>query len=183
MSIHKNARLTPKGREYLVDLINSGLSLKVASQAVGVSPRTAGKWHRRYKKEGFAGLTDRSSRPHRLYKPTPRPVVSQIIDLRRQRLTGKHIARKTGVSPATVSRVLKHAGLSRIKDLEPKEPERRYCREHPGDMIHLDIKKFGRFERPGHRVTGCRKGQSNPRKPARKASGWLRMGISACMHR
>ena len=83
--------------------------------------------------------------------------------LRRQRLTGKHIAKQTGVSPATVSRVLRRAGLSRLKDLEPAEPVRRYEREHPGEMIHIDIKKLGRFERVGHRITGDRTGQSNSR--------------------
>lgn len=172
MNIHENARLTPKGREYLVGLITSGLTLKAASRTVGVSPRTAGKWVRRYREKGLAGLAERSSRPHRLRKPTPQDVQKRIIELRRQRLTGKHIARETGVSPATVSRVLKRVGLSRIKDLEPKEPERRYCHEHPGDMIHLDIKKFGRFERPGHRVTGCRKGQSTPRSKPQGGYGW-----------
>ena len=77
--------------------------------------------------------------------------------------TGKHIAKEVGVSPATVSRVLKRAGLSRLKDIEPAEPVRRYERENPGDMIHIDIKKLGRFERVGHRITGDRTGQSNSR--------------------
>ncbi len=83
--------------------------------------------------------------------------------MRRERLTGAHIAAKTGVSPATVSRVLRRAGLSRLRDLEPAEPVRRYEREHPGDLIHLDIKRLGRFERTGHRITGDRTGQSNSR--------------------
>ena len=172
MNIHNNARLTPKGREYLVGLVRNGLSQKAASRAVGVSPRTAAKWVRRFKEEGVAGLADRSSRPVKLRQPTPHDVVECIIELRRHRLTGKHIARQTGVSPATVSRVLKRAGLSRLKDLEPAEPERRYVHDNPGDMIHLDIKKFGRFERPGHRVTGSRKGQSNPRARKQGGYGW-----------
>ncbi|RWK05688.1 MAG: LacI family DNA-binding transcriptional regulator, partial [Mesorhizobium sp.] len=71
-------------------------------------------------------------------------VAERIVALRRQRLTGKHIAMEVGVSPATVSRVLKRAGLSRLRDIEPAEPVRRYEREHPGDMIHIDIKKLGR---------------------------------------
>ncbi|RWA58094.1 IS481 family transposase, partial [Mesorhizobium sp.] len=77
--------------------------------------------------------------------------------------TGKHIAHEVGVSPATVSRVLKRAGLSRLRDIEPAEPVRRYEREKPGEMIHIDIKKLGRFERVGHRITGDRVGQSNSR--------------------
>ena len=90
-------------------------------------------------------------------------VVERIVALRRQRWTGQHIALKTGVSPATVSRVLKRAGLSRLKDVDPAEPVRRYQRERPGELIHLDIKKLGRFARIGHRITGDRSGQSNSR--------------------
>ena len=98
-------------------------------------------------------------------RPTPAHVVERIVSLRRHRLTGAHIAAATGVSAATVSRVLKRAGLSRIKDLEPEEPARRYEHDNPGDMIHLDIKKLGRFVRRGHRATGTRAGR-------RQGSGW-----------
>ncbi|ESY90201.1 hypothetical protein X738_30720 [Mesorhizobium sp. LNHC209A00] len=84
---------------------------------------------------------------------TSQAVAERIVVLRRQRLTGKHIA-VVSVSPATVSRVLRRAGLSRLKDIAPAEPIRRYEREHPGDMIHIDIKKLGRFERVGHRICG-----------------------------
>jgi transposase InsO family protein len=106
---------------------------------------------------------DRSSRPKRLYRPTPAEVVTQIECLRRQRLTGKQIAIDLGVSPATVSRVLRRLGLNRMRDLEPAEPVRRYEREHPGEMLHIDIKKLGRFDKIGHRITGDRTGQSNGR--------------------
>jgi len=153
-------------------MVLSGHSPEAAARAAGVCPRTARKWVKRYREEGLAGLRDRSSRPGKLRKPTPTDTVQRIIDLRRQRLTGKHIALLVCVSPATVSRVLNKAGLSRLKDLEPKQPERRYQYKHPGDMIHLDIKKFGRFERPGHRVTGDRTGQSNPRSGAKGGYGW-----------
>ena len=172
MNIHKNARLTPIGREQLVRKILSGQTPQAAARAVGVCPRTARKWLKRYHDEGPAGLQDRSSRPLKLHNPTPQDIVQRIVELRRQRLTGKHIALEVGVSPATVSRVLKHAGLSRLRDLEPKQPERRYQYKSPGDMIHLDIKKLGRFERPGHRVTGDRTGQSNPRSGAKDGYGW-----------
>jgi transposase InsO family protein len=83
--------------------------------------------------------------------------------LRRQRFTGKQIARDTGVSPATVSRVLRRLGLSRLRDLEPAQPVRRYERQRPGELIHIDIKKLGRFNRVGHRITNDRAGQSNSR--------------------
>jgi transposase InsO family protein len=95
--------------------------------------------------------------------PTPQIVIDDIIALRRQRFTGKHIAGVAGVSAATVSRVLKRAGLSRLRDLEPAEPVKRYERQNPGEIIHIDIKKLGRFERVGHRITGDRTGQSKSR--------------------
>ena len=163
MNIHKNARLTPIGRERLVQAVLSGQTPEAAAHAVGVCPRTARKWIARFKAEGRAGLMDRSSRPKRLYRPTPVAIVEQVEALRRQRLTGKQIATELAVSPATVSRILRRLGLNRMRDLEPAEPVRRYERAHPGEMIHIDIKKLGRFDKVGHRITGDRTGQSNSR--------------------
>jgi len=161
MNIHKNARLTPLGREHLVRQIASGQTPKAAARAAGVCPRTASKWWRRYSVEGIEGLKDRSSRPHRMRKPTSAAKVEMVESLRRQRFTGKAIAAAVGVSPATVSRILKRLGLNRLAALEPAAPVRRYEREHPGELIHIDIKKLGRFERVGHRITGDRrKGES-----------------------
>jgi transposase len=163
MDIHKNARLTPLGRERLVKMVLGGQTPKAVSEAVGVCPRTVRKWVERYEREGMPGLQDRSSRPRRLHRPTPQPVVELVEALRRQRLTGKAIAAEVGVSPATVSRVLQRLGLNKLSALAPAEPVRRYEREHPGEMIHIDIKKLGRFDRVGHRITGDRTGQSNSR--------------------
>jgi len=163
MNIHKNARLTPLGRARLVELIQSGASFAQAALTCGVSPKTASKWFGRFKDKGAAGLQDRSSRPAKLHRPTPQAICDRIIALRRDRLTGAHVAQKVGVSPATVSRVLRRAGLSRLRDLEPAEPVRRYERKRPGEMIHLDIKRLGKFTRTGHRITGNRAGQSNTR--------------------
>lgn len=143
MNLHKNARLTPHGREWIVRQAESGQTPKAISQAVGVCPRTVRKWLQRHRTEGLAGLGDRSSRPHRLCRPTPRPIIDQIA--------------------ATVSRVLKRLGLNKLKALDPVQPIRRYQRQNPGEMIHIDIKKLGRFERVGHRITGDRTGQSNSR--------------------
>ena len=167
MNVHNNARLTPIGRERIVMQLASGLTPQAAARAAGVCPRTICKWGARYAAEGVAGLWDRSSRPKRLYRPTPQAVIARIGELRRQRLTGKAIAQKTGVSPATVSRVLKRLGLNRLSALDPPAPVRRYEREHPGELIHIDIKKLGRFKRLGHRITGDRTGQSNHR-----GAGW-----------
>lgn len=163
MNVHKNARLTPFGRGRIVELVASGQTPQAASQAAGVCPRTARKWIRRYENEGQSGLADRSSRPHRLYRPTPLPVVAQIEALRRQRLSGRAIAAQLGVSPATISRILRRLGLSRLKALEPAEPVRRYEREHPGELLHIDIKKLGRFNRIGHRIAGHRIRQARDR--------------------
>ena len=161
MNIHKNARLTPRGREWVVRLSESGLTPQAISAAAGVCPRTVRKWIDRYRRAGLAGLQDRSSRPHRLHRPTPRTVVEEIERLRRQRRTGKQIAAETGVSPATVSRVLRRLGLNKLSALEPAEPVRRYEREHPGELIHIDIKKLGRIGGVGHRITGRRPGMIN----------------------
>jgi transposase InsO family protein len=163
MNLHKNARLTPLGRARLVELIESGASFAQAAMACGVSPKTASKWFGRFKDKGTAGLQDRSSRPTRLRQPTSQTICDRIIALRRTRLTGVHIAQKVGVSAATVSRVLRRASLSRLRDLEPAEPVRRYERKKPGEMIHLDIKRLGKFTRTGHRITRNRTGQSNTR--------------------
>jgi len=167
MNVHKNARLTPRGREWIVSQALSGQTPKAIAGAVGVCPRTARKWIKRHENEGVAGLADRSSRPHRLRQPTPQAVVDRIETLRRERLTGKAIAAEVGVSPATVSRVLKRLGLNKLKTLEPAEPVRRYEREHPGEMIHIDIKKLGKFKRVGHRITGDSSGPNRSR-----GAGW-----------
>ncbi len=163
MNIHKNARLTPIGRERLVQAVLSGQTPEAAARAAGVCPRTARKWIARFKAEGRAGLMDRSSRPKRLYRPTPAAIVERVEALRRQRFTGEQIATELAISRATVSRILRRLGLNRMRDLEPAEPVRRYERAHPGEMIHIDIKKLGRFDKIGHRITGDRTGQSNSR--------------------
>jgi transposase InsO family protein len=166
MNIHKNARLTPYGRELIVRQIESGQTPEAAARAAGVCPRTAHKWLARFKAEGIEGLKDRSSRPHRLRKPTPAAIVAKVEVLRRQRFTGKQIAADLGISPATVSRILNRLGLNRIQALEPAAPVCRYGRDHPGELIHIDIKKLGRFERIGHRITG------DPQQGKSRGAGW-----------
>jgi transposase len=141
MNIHKNARLTPLRREEMARSVVEGrLSKAQAARTYGVSAKVVTRWVDRFRAEGRAGMADRSSRPKVMPGLTGQAVADLIVVLRRQRWTGKHISREVGVSPATVSRVLRRAGLSRLKDLEPAEPVRRYEREHPGEMIHIDIK-------------------------------------------
>ncbi len=131
-----------------------------SAKAAGVCPRTIRKWVTRHRTEGPAGLHDRSSRPHRLRCPTPQEVVRKIEQLRRQRWTGTQIAVESGVSPATVSRVLRRLGLHKRSALDP-QPVRRYERKNPGELIHVDIKKLGRIGSVGHRITGRQTGVVN----------------------
>ncbi|HVZ50535.1 MAG TPA: IS481 family transposase [Pseudolabrys sp.] len=172
MDIHKNASLTPKGRELMVRaIVEGGLSHAAAARQFHTTAKTVGKWVRRFKEEGVEGLRDRSSRPFSSPFQTPAATRAAVEVLRRQRYTGKQIAAELDISPATVSRVLKRLGLNRLSALEPAEPVRRYEREHPGELIHIDIKKLGRIDGIGHRITGDRTGQSN-RRGRGEGLGW-----------
>lgn len=171
MNVHKNARLTPLGRERIASLAASGQAPARIAAATGVSAKTVRKWIARFAAEGVSGLADRSSRPHRRPRATPAAQLEQIVALRRQKLSGKAIASQVGVSPATVSRVLRRARLSRMRDLVPAEPVRRYERAHPGELIHIDIKKLGRIDGIGHRITGDRTRQSS-RRGRGQGLGW-----------
>ena len=148
-------------------VLDEGQRPKAVATALGVCQKTVTTWVERYQAEGPDGLNDCSSRPHMLRKPTPDAVCQRVVELRRQRWTGARIAAEASVSPATVGRILRRCGLSRLKDPEPAEPVRRYERSKPGELLHIDIKKLGRFARPGHRVTGDRTGLSNTR-----GNGW-----------
>jgi transposase InsO family protein len=164
MNIHQRAALTPFRREQMVRLVlEEGATIPVAAQAFGVSARTVSKWLGRFRAGGVSALRDRSSRPHRLHRPTPLLLQKEVVTLRRQKLTGQEISRRTGLSRASVSRVLRRQRLSRWRELFPVEPVVRYERPHPGDLLHLDIKKLARIHRPGFRVTG------NPRDSVRHA--------------
>jgi len=163
MNSHKNAPLTPKGREAMVRSVAAGLSQAAAARQFNTTPKTVAKWVERFRAGGVDGLRDRSSRPLSLPSQTAPATCAVVEALRRQRYTGKQIAAEVGVSPATVSRILRRLGINKLSALEPAEPVRRYERERPGEIIHIDIKKLGRFEQVGHRITGDRKGQSNSR--------------------
>lgn len=158
MNSHKNARLTVYGRLILVRRITEdGLRVAEAAHAAGVSVRTAYKWLRRYQQEGEAGLMDRSSRPCHSPRATSVAVRESVASRRRQRQTYRQIAQALGIGHSTVARILQRAGLNRLSALEPAKPDNRYEHDAPGDLLHLDIKKLGRFQRPGHRVTGKRR--------------------------
>jgi transposase InsO family protein len=164
MNIHDNARLTPKGREDMVRaVVDHGLSKTAAARRFNTTPKTVAKWVERFKVEGVVGLLDRSSKPLSSPSQTSLATADAVEVLRRQRRTQEHIAGELGISKATVSRILKRRGLSLLSSLEPQQPRPRYEREKPGEIIHIDIKKLGRFNAIGHRITGDRRGQSNAR--------------------
>ena len=158
---HKNARMTPLGRAEMVRRILGGQPLAIVAAGFGISERTARKWLARYRKEGPAGLENRSSRPRTVANRTGEPWLASIERLRRAyRLTGEEIAEKLSMARSTVAGWLARFGLGRLASLDPKPPIRRYQRERPGELLHLDIKKLARFEGIGHRITGDRRGRS-----------------------
>jgi len=154
MELHNNARSCPASRALLVRRMLDGIPASRAAEAAGVSRRTAFKWKRRLREGGEAALLDRSSRPTRIARQTHPERVEQVLRLRRHHDSGPQIARRLGLSTATVARILVRHGLSRLKSLEPKEPVVRYQRQRPGELLHVDIKKLGRIGRIGHRIHG-----------------------------
>ncbi len=159
---HKNARTTPLGRAEMVRRIREdGQPLAAVAAGFGISERTARKWLKRYEAEGPAGLENRSSRPKAVAKRTGELWLVSIERLRREyRLTGEEIAEKLSMARSTVAGWLTRLGLGRLAALEPKAPVRRYQRDRPGELLHLDIKKLARFDGVGHRITGDRRGRS-----------------------
>ena len=157
MNTHKNARLTYARRlEMVQDITERSASAAEAAARHGVSAVTARKWLGRYLAGGQAALLDKSSRPEKSPRAIEPQLALAVVELRRRLCLQAQIASCLGVSKATVSRVLKRAGLSKLSDLRPGEPVQRYEREQPGELLHIDIKKLGRFDRVGHRITGDR---------------------------
>ncbi|MGB9507198.1 MAG: IS481 family transposase [Candidatus Acidiferrum sp.] len=160
MDIHKNARLSFRSRESLAKfVIDQGATRKAAAAAFRVSAKTAAKWIVRFRVAGLDGLLDRSSRPHRSPRRLPDSLADQVVQLRRQRLPGYLIAHRTGLSPASVSRILRRARLSRWRDLDPPPPVQRYEHPVPGDLLHLDIKGMTRFSEVRRRADGRLRGK------------------------
>ena len=158
MNIHKNARTTPRSRGQIVARVLTRQERPAAvAAAVGVSERTVRKWLARYTAEAEAGLADRSCRPRRSPLGTPVLLARWVERLRRQRWTGAQIAQALHLSASTVARIMRRQGLARLRQLEPPVPVQRYQWAHPGDLLHLDVKKLGRIGRVGHRITGDRR--------------------------
>ena len=176
MNLHSKAKLSPWSRaEMIKRLVDLHQPVAGVAAAFGVSVRTAYKWLARFRAEGPSGLLDRTSRP----QCSPRTIhpfrVARVLALRRRRLPGFQIARAAKLSKASVSRLLlRHR--HRLATLEPPPPVRRYEREHPGDLIHFDIKKLARIVRTGHRVTGDRQRDHSP------GAGWEFLHIAIDDH-
>jgi len=157
--LHPNAKLTPSNRRLLVDRIRElGWSVTRAAGACGVSRQTAYKWLDRFGVEGPAGLRDRSSRPHRIPIQTPRPLLRRMEQLRRRCKTAWEISLEMKLPASTISRHLQRHGLGRLWRLEEAQaPPRRYEHRRPGDLLHIDAKRFARIEGIGHRIHGDRR--------------------------
>ena len=162
MVLHRNARLGLAGRRALVADVESGCSCREAARRRGVSPTTACKWWRRWsaatpeQRCSLACLEDRSSRPRRMPRLLAAAERERICAARRRSSWGPRlIAGEVGHPHATVWRTLKRAGISR-PPREPREQPRLYEWPCPGDLLHIDTKRFVRFTRPGHAVTGDR---------------------------
>jgi transposase InsO family protein len=176
MNVHKNARMTVRGRALLVERTGEhGWPVAQAASAAGVSQRTAYKWLARYRTGGEAALHDRRSTPARSPRRTPEATVAAIERLRRERLSGPRIARRLDVPVSTVGVVLRRLGLGRLKALDERPEIVRYERATPGELIHIDTKKLGRIDGIGHRITGERTNR-------KRGLGWeyLHVAIDDC---
>jgi transposase InsO family protein len=170
---HANAALTPRARLRLARLIvDHGWPPARAAERYDVSWKTAAKWAARYRAEGPAGMVDRSSRPHRQPNRTPGPVVRKIVHLRwKHRLGPVEIGDRLGLPSSTVHAVLVRCRLNRLSHIDRAtgEPIRRYERDRPGDLIHVDVKKLGNVpDGGGWRYLGRKQGKRNRLATARR---------------
>lgn len=156
MKAHKNARTKQFSRQILVERVGQGLPAWQVAQDLGISRQTVHKWLRRARAEGLSGLEDRTTRPAHSPTRLSRSKLERISVLRLQRLTAEQISEQLGLPRSTISRHLSALGMGKLPPLHPPPPVVRYEREHPGELIHIDTKKLGRFQRLGHRVTGNR---------------------------
>ncbi len=147
MRLHGNARTCLHSRSLMVGrVLEQGWTLAQAAEAAGVSVRTVSKWVGRFRAEGADGLLDRSSAPAAVPHRTPEQRVELVALLRRLRMTAAEIAETLSMPLSTVSAVLTRIGLGKLSRLEPLEPPNRYERRHPGELLHIDVKKLGRIK-------------------------------------
>ena len=176
MKLHANAALSLKGRARMVEqVLAQDRSIALAAEAAGVSERTCAKWVARYRSAGREGLLDRSSAPRRVHNRTDPGLVEVLMSLRRLRFTAPELADLLHMPVSTISGILKREGVGRLGRLG-FEPAVHYQREHPGELVHIDVKKLGRIQGgAGHRMTG-RRGQRFP--PTRTDASGVRRGTT-----
>src|SRR5262245_62960062 len=170
MRLHANHRTCPSSRMLICRrVLGEGWTVAQAASAAGCSERTASKWLRRYR-DGDRQLLDRPSRPQRCPRRLPADRVQAIATLRRLRMTAAEIAEILALPLSTVSLWLKRLGLGKRSRLDPPEPPNRYERRHPGQLVHVDIKRLARISArgAGHRVLGHRASQCRPQLDCRK---------------
>ena len=174
MKVHANAALGPAGRLALVEAVESGMTLRAAAAALNVAPATAHRWWHRWRsaseteRQGGQWLVDRSSRPHR--QPRRLTAAEEAPILRARRETNLGPGRLAGIcrrARSTIWKVLHRHGLSRLRSSRGRETYRRYEWSRPGALLHVDVARLARFERPGHAVTGIR-----DKTGAEKRAGW-----------
>jgi transposase InsO family protein len=176
MNPHSKAKLTVLSRaEMIKRIVDLHQPVAAVAAGFGLSERCAYKWLARFRAEGAAGLQNRSSRPKGSPRTTHPLRVARVLALRRRKLPGFQIARAAKLSKASVSRFL-HRHAAMLAALSPPPPVCRYEREHPGDLIHFDIKKLARIVRPGHRVTGDRQ------RDHTRGAGWEFLHIAIDDH-
>ena len=163
MELHRNAKLGLSGRVALVQARERGLSVREVARRFSVSPATVSRWSCRWRaateqeRRSRDCLVDRSSRPRRMPRLLSPREQRRICAARRQTGWGPRLLTlRTGHPHSTISKVLKRHGLSRPPRVA-REPERRYEWPCPGDLLHMDVTRYARFERPGHAVTGDRR--------------------------
>ena len=178
MNIHKLARTTPASRALIASRRAAGIGAAVVAEQLGIDRKTVRKWTRRRKTEGPEGLNDRSSRPRNSPNELAPEWKAAVVALRRLRFTQDRVAQVLGLSKSRIQRVVASRGLGKLSVLEPPVPENRYQRAKPGELVHVDTKKLGRFFQPGHRVTGDR--TSSNRLKGHKGWEFLHIAIDDC---
>jgi len=174
MKLHRNAALSWRGRQRLCErVVVDGWTVTAAAEAAGISVRCARKWIGRFRREGEAGLGDRSSAPSRVANRTADDRLEAIIRLRCLRFTAAEIAETLGMALSTVSGILTRIGMGRLGRLGLEQPVR-YERSRPGELVHVDVKKLGRVRGVGHRISGSCASQGKTRINGRRRgiAGW-----------
>ncbi len=166
MNVHNNARLTPRGRQRMVQAVQAGTSISEAAREFHTTRHTVRKWVRRFREGGWEAMFDHSSRPLTSPNCTPSERVEQAVALRLDhRLSQRECGLVLSMPRSTIGRWLRQKGVGRLPRIEPQEPVRRYERQKAGELIHLDVKKLARFWAVGHRITGDRTKKS-------RGAGW-----------